>query len=74
LLTDKGGELEIAVVEGQKKYPGKMRNGINSVKRDNHIRSFSLVGDKSLTCEYFDETYNPANIYMHWKMEDGKGA
>lgn len=51
-----------------------MRNGINSVKRDNHIRSFSLVGDKSLTCEYFAETYNPANIYMHWKMEDGKGA
>lgn len=74
LLTDKGGELEIAVDEGQKKYAGKMRNSINSVKRDNHIRSFRLVGDKSLTCEYFAESYNPANIYMNWKMEDAKGA
>ena len=74
LLTDKGGELEIAVEEGQKKYVGKMKNGINSIKRDNHIRSFKLIGDKSLTCEYFSETYNPANIYNNWKMEDAKGV
>ena len=53
LMTDKGGELEVAIEEGKDKYAGKMRNMINSQKRDAHIRSFVLVGDKSLTCEYF---------------------
>jgi len=29
-MTDKGGELEVAIEEGKDKYAGKMRNMINS--------------------------------------------
>lgn len=46
LLTDKGGEIQIIIEDGQNFYPGIFKNGIQSSKKDNYIRSFRVVGDR----------------------------
>ncbi len=66
LLTDKGGEIQIIIEDGQNFYPGVFKNGIYSSKKENYIRSFRVVGDREMTCNYFKEEYNPSNIFINW--------
>lgn len=62
-----------SIEEGKKIYIGKKRNGITSEKKGDYIRSFRVTGDKSKTCKYFNEKYNPSSVFANWKVVDAKG-
>lgn len=63
-----------SIESGRKVYIGKKKNGITSEKRGDYIRSYRIIGDKSNTCKYFQENYNPSNIFSNWKSIDAKGS
>jgi len=62
-----------SIESGRKAYIGKKKNGITSEKRGDYIRSFRLIGDKSNTCKYFSEKYNPSSVFANWQVVDAKG-
>lgn len=74
LMTDKGGEIQFMIEEGQKMYTGIEKNGITSERRGNYLRSFRSLGDRNNVCPYFKERYLPANIFENWKIIDSNGA
>lgn len=74
VLTNRGGEIQIMIESGQSLYPSISRNGIKSEKRGNYLRSFRVLGDKSVACNFFKEKYNPANIWANWREEEGRGT
>ena len=74
LLSDKGGEIQFILEAGKQLYEGSVKNGIKSQRRGTYLRSFRILGDQANTCNYFQENYNPSNIFHNWKVIDGRGA
>ncbi len=69
-IGDKGGEVTIQIEEGQKRYKGSSQNGVESLSHGEFIRSFVVIGQKGNTCEFFEEKYNPSDIFKNWKAVD----
>lgn len=66
----------MTIVTGTNIYLPLSRNGIISEKLEGKYgpRAFRILGDKSNTCMYFKEEYQPANIFANWKVTDAKGS
>jgi hypothetical protein len=74
LLTDKGGEIQFEVAQGQKSYEGKKINGVESEEKGSFISSMRFIGSTDGVCNYFTEGYNPSNIFANWKAMDHPNA
>lgn len=72
VLSDAGGEIEIEIEDGKKRYKGSSKNGLNSVDKGEYMRSFSFGGKPGNTCAYFRENYNPADIFENYYNFDYK--
>ena len=67
-------KIQIIIEDGLSYYPGSFKNGIYSQIKENYIRSFRVVGDRQMTCNYFKEEYSPSNIFSNWVQNDAKNA
>lgn len=72
VLSDAGGEIELEIEDGKKRYKGSSKNGLNSVDKGEYMRSFSFSGKPGNTCAYFRENYNPADIFENYYNFDYK--
>lgn len=72
-LSDKGGEVAFVIADGQSNYKGGTFNGIKAASRDNHIRSFKVLGTAKTSCKYFSEKYTDTQILNNWKIVNAKG-
>ena len=70
VIGDQGGEVTIQIENGKQKYLGSSQNGVESLSKQSFIRSFSLIGEKGNSCEFFQEKYNPTDIFQHWQVID----
>jgi hypothetical protein len=43
---------------------------VESLSHGEFIRSFVVIGEKGNSCEFFEEKYNPCDIFKHWKGVD----
>eukprot|EP00744_Colponema_vietnamica_P002602 GILI01004051.1.p1 GENE.GILI01004051.1~~GILI01004051.1.p1 ORF type:complete len:616 (-),score=156.37 GILI01004051.1:344-2092(-) len=70
-VSDEGGEVEVIIEDGRKKYLGTNRNMILAKEREEYIRSFRFDPNtaKSL-CRSFREDYIPSDFFKHWEVLD----
>ncbi len=67
-------EIEFVIEDGRDSYNEVKRNGIQSNKRGNYIRSIRFLGEKISKTSFFSEDYNPPNIFTNWVAKDSAGA
>lgn len=64
-MNNLGGEIEFIIESGQSHYKGTKSFGIISYPRDNYVRSFKFIGNKSVVYYKYKENFK-SSINENW--------
>jgi len=74
LYGNLGGDVELIVLDGSKKYDGASKNGLVSESKGEFMKSFKIIGDFANACRLFDEVYEPTKVTSNWEANDIDGV